>query len=440
MVVRFFGLVGLLAGGCCFGATGDDFVDVMFIGNSYTYANGMVDTLEKLVVAARKDGVDILPLRTEMIAPGGFTLERHWKNPKDSLVKRIGTKSIKGGTKPFKWDFVVMQEQSQGALKPATRSSMAKYAALISKAAKDNGSECIYYMTWGRRVTFNTDGSGKTASRNFMYEVMQNGKSVVVDPKVMSTNGGIAKTYRKIADDLGAKVSPCGIAFEEAIKAGIVVHNEKEKYGSHPSRHGSYLVACVFYGTIYGRNPEEIPDNAIKNIPAKIAAKLQAIANRVVKEELLPKEVLKASENFKTRTDRMSYVDALTPYLKPGLDKEEVLSLLGKPNEIEEHKHYSALRYVLTFGMAMSVITDENGKLLQVNLPGKFLSHYDRVWVFIRVGMTKKEVVSWFYGPSKMSDDGKEWQYSDPDDPHSYTVIFDDKDIVIKLEKTRESP
>lgn len=255
MIFRYFWIVGFLAGVCCPGAAG------------------------------RKDGVDILPLRTEMVAPGGFTLERHWKNPKDSLIKRIGDKNKK-------WDIVVLQEQSQGTLKPASRSRMAKYAALISKTAKDNGSECVLYMTWGRRVTFNKDGSGKTASREFMYEVMENGKSIVVDPNVMSTNRGIAETYRKIADDLGAKVSPCGIAFEEAIKAGIVVHNEKEKSGSHPNKQGSYLVACVFYGTVYGKNPEEIQDNAIKDIPAKIAAKLQAIANKVVKEEAARKSDL----------------------------------------------------------------------------------------------------------------------------------------------------
>ena len=272
----------------CFGGAlvnGADSVDVVFVGNSYTYANGMVDIFKGLVESVRGGGVDVGKLSDSRVLAGGATLERHWKDPEKKLVKQIGNGIVNGKRQPVKRDFVVLQEQSQGALKPASRARMFKYARLICQEARANGAQCVFFMTWARRSTFGKEGTGKMSKREFMYEVMKGGKSVIVDPNVMSASDGIVKTHRQIADALAAKVAPCGVAFAKAIKAGIVVHSEKEKYGSHPNVNGSYLVACVFYGTIYDRNPEEIPDDGFKKISAKMAAKLQRIAKEAVNEE-----------------------------------------------------------------------------------------------------------------------------------------------------------
>ena len=245
----------------------------------------MVDIFKGLVESVRGSGVDVGKLSGSSVLAGGATLQSHWQDPKKKLVKQIGNGIVNGKQQKVKRDFVVLQEHSQGTLKPASRARMFKYAKLINQQVKANGAQCVFFMTWARRSTFGKDGTGKMSKREYMYEVVKDGKSVIVDPKVMSVNEGIVKVYRKIADKLGAKVAPCGVAFAKAIKAGIVVHGEKEKYGSHPNVNGSYLIACVFYGTLYDRNPEEIPDDGFKKVSAKMAAKLQRIAKEADDEE-----------------------------------------------------------------------------------------------------------------------------------------------------------
>jgi hypothetical protein len=277
----------------------DDGMNVLFVGNCYTFYNDMPEMLGRMVEAVCVDKKGILKLSVDKILEGGATLQGHWDNPKRQLVKKIDHCSVDGKFEPIKRDFVVLQDQSLSALKPASRQRMFKYARLICEEVKAKGVTPIFYMTWGRRVTFNPDGSGKMADRKFMYEEVRGGESIVVDPKVVSSNDGIAKTYRKIADELGAKVAPCGVAFAKAIKAGIVVHQETEKDGSHPNLTGSYLVACVFYGTIYDRNPEEIPDNVIGKVEPELAAKLQTIAKLAVQEEKLRKAKLKGAGKIK---------------------------------------------------------------------------------------------------------------------------------------------
>ncbi len=213
----------VLVFGCAL-VNGGDSVDVLFVGNSYTSANSMVDILKGMVESVRDEGVDVGGLSDDRILPGGATFQRHWADPKKRVFKQIGHRFVDGKLKAVKRDFIVLQEQSQGALKPASRARMFKYARLICGAAKAKGAECVFYMTWARRSTFGEGVKGKMFKREFMYEVMRDGRSVIVDPKVMTVNEGIARTYRQIADELGAKVAPCGVAFEKAIKEGIVVH------------------------------------------------------------------------------------------------------------------------------------------------------------------------------------------------------------------------
>jgi hypothetical protein len=45
--------------------------------------------------------------------------------------------------------------------------------------------------------------------------------------------------------------------------------------GSHPSPEGTYLAACVFYATLYGKSPVGLP---AEGIPAARAKELQALA------------------------------------------------------------------------------------------------------------------------------------------------------------------
>src|SRR5436305_2000886 len=68
----------------------------------------------------------------------------------------------------------------------------------------------------------------------------------------------ITKAYQELGKELKAKVAPVGIAWEMALKAErqLALHDPDKK---HPNAAGTYLAACVIYGTIYGKSPEGLP-------------------------------------------------------------------------------------------------------------------------------------------------------------------------------------
>jgi hypothetical protein len=186
-----------------------DEIHVLFIGNSLTYVNDLPKMVAELAKAGKQR-----PLRYERETPGGCTLEKHWKDGK--ALARIQSS---------KWDFVVLQDHSQGALQ--RRDSMFEYGKQLDAEIKKNGAKTILYLTWA----------------------LQN-KS--------DDQPAISKAYLELSKELKAQVAPVGIAWAMALQADkkLVLHQPDKK---HPNPTGTYLAACVFYATIYGKSPEGLP-------------------------------------------------------------------------------------------------------------------------------------------------------------------------------------
>src|SRR6266511_635751 len=72
-------------------------VHVLFVGNSYTYADD-IPWITTQLAASRKQPKT---LEVEMIAFPGASLQSHWE--KDDVTRRL---------EQSKWDYVVLQEQS----------------------------------------------------------------------------------------------------------------------------------------------------------------------------------------------------------------------------------------------------------------------------------------------------------------------------------------
>lgn len=197
---------------------------ILFIGNSFTYGNDLPGLLTAMMATR---GID---LETKKITPGGCTLKKHWEDGK--AVKAIN----EGG-----WDYVVIQEQSQMPLfhPPVTL----KYAALLSSAAAEVGAEPVFFMTWAYK--------GK--------------------PEMQA---GLARTYMKAGADANSLVAPVGLAWQRVLKddpnAPLFAKDRK-----HPSPQGSYLTACVFYGTILRRDPAGLPGRLVidKRVKADVIAR-----------------------------------------------------------------------------------------------------------------------------------------------------------------------
>lgn len=206
-------------------------INVLFIGNSFTYGNN----LPKMVAALAKSGGQS-PMYHERETPGGCTFERHWKNGK-ALAK----------IKSRKWDYVILQDQSQAPL--LRRDAMFEYGKKLDAEIKKQGAKTILFMTWA----------------------MQNKPN---------DQTAISKAYVDLSKQLKCRVAPVGDAWKAAMKAdnSRVLHANDKK---HPNTTGTYLAACVFYATIYGKSPEGLP-GSIGKLTNEEARPLQEIAWRVV--------------------------------------------------------------------------------------------------------------------------------------------------------------
>jgi len=214
---------------------------VLFIGNSYTYVNDLPGMFVKL---ARSGGHAI---DASMIAEGGWTLADHLKSTK--TLEKI---------KSQKWDYVVLQEQSQiPASIEAREAGMFPSARMLSELIIAGGGRPIFFQTWGHR-----DGWPEMGLNG--YEDMQN---------------SLDQVYREIARQLNLPIAPVGDGWQLAMRQNpqLVLWQED---GSHPTEQGSYLSACVFYAAIFNQSPEGLSFHA--NLQGEIPALLQKIAAETV--------------------------------------------------------------------------------------------------------------------------------------------------------------
>jgi len=176
---------------------------VLFIGNSYTYVNGGLD--HQLAGLART-------IETRQLAIGGYTLEQHWTDGSDVQIIRQGG-----------WNFVVLQDQSQTPVLDATRFDDA--LRKFDKEIKAQGGRTVLLMTWERP------------------------DSVALGV----TTANLAAGYQAMGGELGALVAPAGLAFARSLqeRPELVLTSPD----GHPTPAGTYLAACVLYGTLFKQTP-----------------------------------------------------------------------------------------------------------------------------------------------------------------------------------------
>ncbi|HTX93151.1 MAG TPA: DUF4886 domain-containing protein [Anaerolineales bacterium] len=198
---------------------------ILLIGNSYTYINGGLDSQLKGLAPGNA---------VSMVAVGGYTLRDHWNSGTALQTVRTG-----------KWNYVVLQEQSQT---PVTdREKFFNAVRDFDMQVRASGGETILLMTWER-------------------------------PDSLSfgvTTDNLAAAYNAVGSELGIKVAPAGVAFAESLRErpDLVLNNPD----GHPTIYGTYLAACVLYGTIFGKTPAGNPYSD-RSISPEIRDFLQGIA------------------------------------------------------------------------------------------------------------------------------------------------------------------
>lgn len=197
------------------GQTAGTTLQVLFVGNSFTFFNTLPDVVAGIARSLPKGPA----IQAKMFASGGMTLQWHWATGKAAAA--IDSQ---------KWDSVILQEQSalgagtevgEGRLSPPGifHQSVRHFVPRI----RASGATPLLLMTWARRA----------------------------HPEDQAL---LAEAYDSIGRELGVMVSPAGLAWQEAhrLYPNLALHVAD---GSHPSPAGTYLTACVLYTTITGRDP-----------------------------------------------------------------------------------------------------------------------------------------------------------------------------------------
>ncbi len=213
-------------------------IRILFVGNSYTSVNNLPAMVRELAAA----GKGLRSITVEAVTPGGCSFQRHIDDEKFGTKKAIAE---------GKWDYVVLQEQSQMpfSFPDATLDYGKRLGALI----KEKNARPLLYLTWAR-------------------EHQQENQKKLND------------TYVKLGQALDAAVVPVGPAWEKARaqRSDLPLYLKDQ---SHPSPAGTYLAACVFHGAIHEQSPVGLPrkiagagNRPLADLPEKDAAFLQAVA------------------------------------------------------------------------------------------------------------------------------------------------------------------
>ena len=224
-----------LVPGCMFAASGSC-IRILFIGNSYTSVNDLPATVMRL---AQSNG---LAVEVSAVDPPGATLLFHISS--QSVFKVIS------GTA---WTAVVLQEASQiPSVADLRDEAMIPAETALVSAVRAAGARPYLFEAWAHR-----DG---WAERNLSRAAMQ---------------AAIADSYARVSLSLGVDVAPVGSAWKRAETEAPQIELWQAD-GSHPTKAGTYLAACVLYRTVLGLSPVGIAES--DGLSSADAAILQQIA------------------------------------------------------------------------------------------------------------------------------------------------------------------
>ncbi len=223
---------------------GGETVNVLFIGNSYTYVNNLPEIFRLLSESGGKS------VYTDSYTPGGYSFENHLRD--SAALSKINLDI---------WNYVVLQEQSQIPTIDYLRyHSMYPSGRALDSIIKSHNAATVFYMTWGRRY-----GGQQCIDTSC--------SPVFVD--FFHMQDSLKSAYCKLAQMLNSMVAPVGEAFRKAKQINPDI-DLWENDNSHPSLKGSYLAACIFYAKIFGQSPAGLSYTA--GLPAEDALFLQNAA------------------------------------------------------------------------------------------------------------------------------------------------------------------
>ena len=294
---------------------------VLFIGNSYTYYNSSPEIFKALV----KERFPERQIETKLISQGGYTLARHWKDAETLETIRTG-----------EWDYVILQEQSKlgkavmidDQIYFGETDTFFEHVRLLNSEIRQAGAETVLFMTWSVR-----NRPEEQAILNY--------------------------AYTSIAKELEAILAPVGMVWTEVRgNDGLNLYNDD---GSHPSAHGSYLLASTLFATLLGESPEGLSGTVSGY---RLSSRGQPGPDREILAKLTPEQARTIQEAswkvVRPLHKGQSYPDIAKPeptYTKPVLTAEQEFTF-----EDLKGTWYGSSSYGYNYLGQVMEVTEENGK------------------------------------------------------------------------------
>jgi lysophospholipase L1-like esterase len=192
-------------------------VRVLFVGNSLTFKNDLPELVHRL--GGRRS-----PIFAGSYTAPGWQLRQFAHN--DGLERLLHE---------VRWDVVVLQEQSQIPSFPADDRAreFTPYVVRLADEVRRAGAQPLLFVTWAHRTGDRRNVHDDT------YSAMQQ---------------RVVAGYADAARAAQAAIAPVGPRWAEALRRRPQLELWASD-GTHPSRAGSYLAGCVFYGLLTRRSP-----------------------------------------------------------------------------------------------------------------------------------------------------------------------------------------
>ena len=293
--LRLFLLISLVASSACF--AGDD-VNILFLGNSFTFRHELPDLVETVL----EEGDPDTNVNVKRITYGGQNMFKHSTYyfsqtfieqstiTNEEIEARIEkmkallelnqppnldewtahSKSLHSGEIPpfkkihshiasairnheellkenpkTKWDYVVMQSYQDVSADP--KQAYGKYTTLLAKTIRENGAEVILYMT-----------SPKT----------QNAKPVTEPQRVDEADKDIAVGLA-LAESLKPRAIVSVPLAIKMIQTGGTDLTFRYVNDGHPNQTCAFLTSNLFYAAMTGKSPEGFAYNTVVETKVK---------------------------------------------------------------------------------------------------------------------------------------------------------------------------
>lgn len=225
---------------------------IFFVGNVYTYENGMPKMLADI---ASSDAGNHIQFDIQSATRQSATLDSLWHD--DQVQSAFAARP---------WNYVVLQEQSLWATLPESVEATALAVRKWYKTISATEAQPVIFVSWPRQPN------------SFWYTDRK--YSFLESPGIMLQK--IDANSDALATSIRGLTAPVGDAWMAALKDDI----RWPLYGPdshHPSLSGSYLTALVFYQLFSGRSAEDttfVP----QGIDADAAKRLRKYAASVRKK------------------------------------------------------------------------------------------------------------------------------------------------------------